>query len=161
MTVVSNTTPLNYLILVGEIEVLPALYREIWVPPAVVAELHASLSPFVVRDWVGSPPDWLTVGSPGAVSNAELSRLQAGEREAILLASSMNADLLLIDERLGRRHARGLGLRTAGTLAVLIEAGWQGFLDFEDALDRLMRTTFHGSADLFEQARRRYLGGSN
>lgn len=48
--------------------------------------------------------------------------LDQGEIEAILLARELAADLLLIDERLGRREARRLGIPVRGLLGVLIEA---------------------------------------
>jgi predicted nucleic acid-binding protein len=51
-----------------------------------------------------------------------LSDLDRGEAEVIALAQEISADLVVIDERLGRRHARRLGLRLTGTLGVLLKA---------------------------------------
>jgi len=41
MTAVSNTSPLNYLLLIGEARVLPALFGSLQVPAAVRDELPA------------------------------------------------------------------------------------------------------------------------
>ena len=41
MIVVSDTSPLNYLVLIEEVEVLPAVFGRVVVPPAVVEELQA------------------------------------------------------------------------------------------------------------------------
>src|SRR5436305_1244792 len=131
MIVVSNTTPLNYLVLIGEIHLAERLYSRILIPPAVLAELRASLSPESVREWALSPPSWLEIRVPGPVSESVLSRLQSGEREAILLADEVGADVLLMDERAGRREGEGRGIRVVGTLAVLMDAGWQGLVDFD------------------------------
>ena len=40
MTVVADTTPLNYLVLVNAIDVLPAMFGEVLTPQAVIGELN-------------------------------------------------------------------------------------------------------------------------
>ncbi len=50
---------------------------------------------------------------------ATCSRLAAGERGVIRLASALNADLVLMDERQARRLATSLGLSVAGSIAIL------------------------------------------
>jgi predicted nucleic acid-binding protein len=52
--VVSNTSPLNYLVLVGSAEVLPQLFRDVYAPPEVIAELLDPRTPEVVRRWAES-----------------------------------------------------------------------------------------------------------
>jgi predicted nucleic acid-binding protein len=159
MIVVSDTSPLNYLLLIGEIELLPRLYGRILVPPAVLDELRASASPAVVQAWSRTPPPWVETRAPGAESGSILPELQAGEREAILLAAEVGADLLLLDERAGWRAAQARGLLVAGTLAVLMNAGWRGLLDLDDALGRLRQTSFHATETLFQFVRQRYAAG--
>jgi len=54
--------------------------------------------------------------------------LDAGEAEAIVLALETRAELLLMDEHLGRETARHLGLRHTGLIGVLIEAKRKGLI---------------------------------
>ncbi len=49
MTAISDTTPLNYLVLIGAVDVLPQLFSTIHVPPSVIAELVHAKTPTVVR----------------------------------------------------------------------------------------------------------------
>ena len=62
MIVVSNTTPLNYLILIGSVDILHTLFDQVCVPPAVMTELQHSHTPGAVRAWVQASPSWLLVG---------------------------------------------------------------------------------------------------
>ena len=56
MIVVSDTTPLNYLILVDSVHVLPALFGRVYAPSAVITELSHRKTPEAVRNWAASPP---------------------------------------------------------------------------------------------------------
>jgi predicted nucleic acid-binding protein len=51
MVVVADTSPINYLVLIGQIDLLIRLYTRILIPPAVLAELKNPLAPKPVRDW--------------------------------------------------------------------------------------------------------------
>src|SRR5690348_8289392 len=124
MIVVSDTSPLNYLVLVGVIDVLPTLYREVCVPERVVVELRHAQAPAPVKAWVEMEHVWLRVLSPRRVD--VIPGLDAGETHAIALAIELRADRLLIDERKGRRAAARLGLAPVGTLGVLYEAAERG-----------------------------------
>ena len=64
VTVVSDTSPINYLNLIGEIEILPKLFGQIVVSPGVTVELQHDATPQAVREWIGSAPSWLIVRSP-------------------------------------------------------------------------------------------------
>ena len=68
--------------------------------------------------------------------------LDEGETAAIALAISLDADLLLMDDRKGVEVARGKGLRVTGTLGVLDLAAQRDLINFAQAVDRLRRTTF-------------------
>jgi predicted nucleic acid-binding protein len=147
MTVISNTTPLNYFALIDLQDILPALFGRVLIPEAVWHELSSSAAPQPVKDWLGTGPSWLDRRVVSQIS-PELQQLDPGEREAIALAQSVDATLVLLDERRGRRMARGLGLAVSGTLGVLDLAARRGLVDLEDALSRLERTTFRATPRL-------------
>src|SRR6266478_6379354 len=126
MVVVADTSPINYLVLIGQIEILPRLYSRILIPPAVLGELKHQVAPKPVRDWVANPPTWLEVLAPK--SSFTIAQLDLGESEAIALAMEMHAALLLIDEQAGPQEAARRGLKVAGTLSALDEADRAGFV---------------------------------
>ena len=80
MTVVSNTTPLNYLILTETVDVLPAIFGRVYVPSAVIDELSHPRSPAVVRAWVSTLPAWLTVQDPRRSTHLSSSALEKRRR---------------------------------------------------------------------------------
>lgn len=151
MIVVSDTSPICYLILIEQIELLPRLYGRVVIPMAVRDELADLRSPTSVQQWIAEPPDWLDVQSVDLVSDAELEDLDVGEQSAILLVEQLGADLLVIDEMLGRRIARSRGLRVTGLLGILQEANRLGWIDLPDVLNRLQKTTFRVSKGLIEK----------
>lgn len=116
--IVSDTTPLNYLVLIEAVGILPQLYERVVIPPAVKAELFDRDAPSSVREWVANSPSWLEVRSCTKKADPGLARLDPGEREAISLASELGASLLLMEERDGTAIARSLGLVVIGTLSV-------------------------------------------
>ena len=151
MIVIADTSPINYLILIGEIDVLPALYGRVLIPPSVLAELENPRTPPLVRMWIARPPIWLEVREPSHAGDPQLSHLGAGERDAIILAEELHAEQLLIDEAPGRKEANRRHLPLTGTLGVLREAAKQDLLDLMNAVMRLRKTTFYVSQTLFDR----------
>jgi predicted nucleic acid-binding protein len=99
--------------------VLPGLYQRVTIPPSVCEELGRSRTPEPVPIWIAQPPAWLEVRAPSGSPDAELARLDAGERDAILLAEELGADQIAIDEIRGRREAQRRNIPFTGTLGVL------------------------------------------
>jgi predicted nucleic acid-binding protein len=151
MIVIADTGPINYLILIGEIQVLPALYDRVLIPPSVNEELARSRAPEAVRLWIATPPVWLEVRTPSPSGDPGLTHLDAGERDAILLAEELHADQIIIDESRGRQEAKRRHLPFTGTLGILQAGAKQGLLDLKSALDRLRQTSFHISQDILDQ----------
>jgi len=85
MAVVADTSPIDYLVLIAQIDLLNQLYARILIPPAVLAELKHPAAPKPVRKWADNPPQWLEVLSPK--SSLILAQLDLGESEAISLAT--------------------------------------------------------------------------
>jgi predicted nucleic acid-binding protein len=153
MIVVSDTSPLNYLVLLGVEHVLPKLFGEVFVPPAVLAELARSETPVLVRRWASQPPDWLRLRAPASIM-AGLD-LDLGETEAISLFIELKADSLLIDDRKGRRAAAVRGLTTIGTLTMLEIAAQNGLVSLPVMIERLSCTNFRASRSMLDEALKR------
>jgi predicted nucleic acid-binding protein len=147
--VISNTTPVNYLVLIDQIDVLRHLYARVMIPQAVFRELQDEGTPEKVKEWVTSHPEWLEVRMVSAPLDPVLAFLDVGEREAISLASELQADALIIDEPDGREAAQRQGLRVIGTLRVLYDVAEAGLCELEQAYDRLQQMTFRAHPRLF------------
>ena len=145
--VVADTSPLNYLVLIHQINLLPDLYGRVLIPESVLEELSATETPQLVRNWATTLPEWIEV-SPTPIEHAGLNRLHAGERDAISLALTAHADAVLLDERRGRQEAENRGLKPIGTLGVLVAAHKRGLIDLRATIDALRQTSFHASPKL-------------
>jgi len=151
--VVSDTSPIRYLVLIGEGDLLRRLYSRILIPQAVHAELQIPNTPDEVRAWVLAAAPWVDVipASQNPSESLVTASLDAGERAAIALALDRKADLLLMDERAGVEEARRLGLTATGTLGILARGAERGLIDLPGALERLRRTNFRIRPEILEQ----------
>lgn len=148
MIVVADTSPLNYLILLQQPEILAKLYGRVVAPTAVLVELQHPDAPESVRTWAAAPPSWIEVVIAKKIDPTLAPELGAGEREAISVALELRADLLLIDERIGRQAAAARQLQVAGTLAVLLRAGLLDMVDFPSALREIQLLGFRVSREI-------------
>lgn len=155
MIVVSDTSPLNYLVLIDLQHILPELFERILIPVAVRDELQSAGAPEAIARFMAAAPAWLETRQVSEV-DPKLKHLDRGEREAITLAASLSAGSVLIDERKGRLVARERGLAVSGTLGVIDLAARRGLVDFSDALLRLESTTFRASPRLMARIRERF-----
>ena len=154
--VVSNTSPLNYLIQIGAIDLLPRIHQEIHVPARVVEELRDPAAPDAVRAWAGATPSWLKIDREERFIPGSLAHLHSGEAAAIALSLDLSASLLLIDDLDGRVASRASGLVVMGTLGVLDAAACQGLANFRSLLDSLLGTNFRAPRTLVESLRERH-----
>ena len=122
MIVVSDTSPILNLAAVDKLRLLRDLYTEIVVPPAVQREL--------VRNGIQFDLKWTRVVAAQDQTEVAALReqLDPGEAEAIVLAAELDAKLLLVDEKRGRRIAIDRGLEVTGLLGVLPEAKARGLI---------------------------------
>ena len=148
MIVVADTTPLNYLILIDSIDIVPRLYGRVTVPQAVFDELRDAKALSAVRRWVAGAPAWVEVRQAIGSQDARLRRLGPGEREVIVLAEQLQTDSIIVDDLAARREANRRNLRVIGTLTVLYEAAGAGLLDFPGTVQKLVRAGFHASPAL-------------
>ena len=123
MIVVSNTSPIFYLSTIGQLDLLRQLYNEVVIPKAVFNEItnvgntDASANIVPTLNWVKTQS-----ATDQAFVNRLRTELDPGEAEAIALAVELNANRLLMDERLGRAAAMRVGLQVTGVLGILIAA---------------------------------------
>jgi predicted nucleic acid-binding protein len=150
--VVADTGPLNYLILIEAAEVLPTLFEQILIPTAVYNELAHDDAPSNVRAFIARKPAWLEVrpNPPSSGDDALDAMLDEGERAAIALATSIAADLVLMDDRAGVAVARKYGLAVTGTLGVLDLAARRGLIDLGIAFSKLKATNFRCSPAIMD-----------
>jgi predicted nucleic acid-binding protein len=154
VTVVSDTSVLRYLVTLGQADLLPRRFGKLLLPPEVADECRHASSPAALRTFIDSPPGWISIESAPLLAVPGLERLDCGESAAIRLALHRKADLLLIDERVGRGVAASAGLRVSGTLGVLADAAERGWLDFDLHVQRLMaETNFRVSPEVIDAVR--------
>lgn len=156
--VIADTGPINYLVLIGNIDLLPVLFERVVLPSAVRAELADPDAPPSVRNWIAAPPAWLDVQEMPArqFEQASVEGLDEGEAAAIALAIWLDADLVLMDDRRGVIVARGKGLRVTGTLGVLDLAAERGLVNFAQAANRLRRTNFRIPEELLDSLMKKH-----
>jgi uncharacterized protein len=142
LIVISDTSPILNLARIGRPELLPALYHQVIIPPAVHEELIASKRDLPPAIDLASEP-WLTVATPKNQAKVRELRedLDPGEAEAIVLAIERRADLLLVDERRARRVATSAGLTVTGLLGTVARAKRAGLISLaKPVLDELVQT---------------------
>ena len=144
MPVVSNTSPILNLAIIGQLELIRQQFGQVQIPLAVLSELK------VLEDRPGSKEiqaavdtGWIKVQEVSSQLSVQLLQqvLDLGESEAITLAIDLKADRILLDERDGRKIAKSLGLKVTGVLGILLRAKQEGELSsLPDAIDALVKT---------------------
>ena len=155
MLVISDTSPICYLVLIGEIDILAQLYHQVLIPQIVQEELSHKESPNLVQNWINDPPRWLIIKNIDISGSPDLEVLDPGETAAILLAKKENANLIIIDDGLGRKIASNRGLKITGLLGVLEQAASQNLIDLPDVISRLQKTSFRASSSLLNSLLKR------
>lgn len=154
MLVVADSSPINILVRIECVKVLPRLFGGVLVPPEVAAELAHPQTPDSVRRFIASPPSWLEVRAATLIER--IPPLDRGEEAAISLAREVHADALLIDERDGRKAALIRGVAIIGTIGLLEKAATQQLVDLGEVMDRLRQSDFRIDPRLVHDALRRY-----
>jgi uncharacterized protein len=129
--VVSDTSAIANLIMVGQVHLLPALFGRVIIPDVVYQELLANGVNHPVTQTVQNV-NWLEIQSVNDTQQViQLERdlkLDSGEANAIVLALELQATQLLMDERKGRNEAKRLGLKITGILGILLAAKQGGLI---------------------------------
>lgn len=163
MIVVADTTPIISLIKSRQLDLLQKLFEVVYIPEAVYKELTENERYFdeacIIKEC-----DYIKVKRVENKSAIEilrnLSGLDAGESEAIVLASAMNSDVLLMDEHKGRRIAIQMGITITGTIGILSQAFNENILTMEEVESCIMclqKNHIRISESLFHKLRE-YIG---
>ena len=156
MIVVADTSPLCYLILIEEVNLLSSLFNSILIPQAVFHELKAEGAPKEVKEWMNHLPDWVKVTSVKQINDFGLDSLHSGEREAIMVAEEIKANLIILDEKAARKIAKARGLNVTGLLGILEIATSKKLIDLPTVIARLQKTNFRASPHLLNKLLAKY-----
>jgi predicted nucleic acid-binding protein len=152
--VVSDTSVLCYLALLGRLDVLGSLFKEVVIPGAVLRECLHPGAPRTLREVMSSPPAFFKVNADEPLALPETASLDSGEAAAIAIAwQHRSGSLLLLDEKRGRSVARSLGLRMRGTLGIVVEGHRRGLLEFEATTAALRQHGFRIASTTLALAR--------
>jgi len=128
--IVSDSTTLIILFDMERIELLENLFEVVYIPPIVFDEINVKYPVLL--------PPFMRIKQ---VKDMELFDtlkilLDLGESEAIALAKEMDLSII-IDEKRGRKIAKGMGLKVIGLLGVVYLNVKKGFLTKDEAISFL------------------------
>ena len=138
--IVVNTTPLISLCYLERLDLLKLLYGNISIAQAVYDEITAKPDS-IANVQINAAQKWINVVK---IKNEMAkvfykSQLHDGEVETMILAKELNADLLIIDDKNAKKHAKYLGLNVTGTLGVLLKAKELGYItSIRPLIDKLL-----------------------
>lgn len=154
MIVVSDTSVLINLAWINQLDVLQKLYGEVYIPNAVWDEIAIAGAGQPGAKEVQTAA-WIKQQSPQnrTLVKSLQQNFDLGESEAIALALEINADLLLMDERLDGATANYFNLKVTGLIGVLIVAKQQNHVTLiKPLLDQLRSGAgFYISDALYQQ----------
>jgi predicted nucleic acid-binding protein len=146
MIVVSDASPLITLSRLNRLDILPALYGSVFIPPDVYNELTQRAAKIGVADAFAKTSQWLHIQAPLVITS--YPGLHPGETAAIALAKELNVDLLIIDEKSGRKFAAREQVKFIGTIGVFEDAADAGLLDLASTFSQLKPLSFHVTQEL-------------
>ncbi len=140
--VIADTSCLILLGKIDELQILPALYKNIYTTQAVADEFGSAL------------PDWIVIRNPNAVPSFGI-KIDKGEATAIALAIETKDATLIIDDIKGRKIAERLKLKYTGTIGVLKRAKQEGLIvSLKDILNKVQQTNFRVSQKIIDDSLR-------
>lgn len=155
--VVSDSSPLNYLALLSDFDLLRQIYGTVVIPPAVYREVVERGAGYPVRDAVlAALGEWVILAqAPDPAKVQPLlrdHRLDLGEGEAIIVAEALGGAPLLMDERQGVSCARSRGMTVIRTPMIYAQAKILGLIgSVRDKLDALRLRGFRLADRHYEQ----------
>jgi predicted nucleic acid-binding protein len=125
--IISNTTPILSLLKIDKLDLLKELYGIVIVPFAVYQEIEEGKEKPYYQDLTSL--DWIEIRNIKNPDSREyLIDLDDGEAEVLVLAKEINADLVILDEIMGRRYAKQFKINLTGTIGILLKAKENGLI---------------------------------
>lgn len=155
MIVISNTSPISGLAEIGQLDLVRELFGTIIIPDAVRNELTAKGGQHAGSKAVDL--EWISTRSVSNQVMVDVLRgdLDVGEAEVLALAIELSADLVILDERRGRKVAARLGITSIGCVGILLHAKEDGLIsEVLPCVKQLRDTGFWMSAGLEESIRK-------
>jgi hypothetical protein len=158
--IVADTGPIIGLAKIGRISLLKKLATEVLIPPFVHKELYGKIG--LESDQIDlALSDFINVVDLESlelkVDEQPLINLGQGEKQSILLASTLQGDaLLLIDDRAGRQAAQSLNISMIGLVGFLLLSKEQGFIDNVGSLLQELRDAGYWLSDEVIAAARKF-----
>jgi predicted nucleic acid-binding protein len=124
--VIANTTPVLSLLKLNRLNLLRDLYGTVIIPQAVYHEIETGKDMSSYTDL--TQISWIKIERIHKVSFYPFD-LDAGEAEVLILAHEQQADLVILDEAIGRMYAKLMNLKLTGTIGILLKAKTQGLIE--------------------------------
>ena len=151
MVIVSDTSPVIALALCNKLDLLDKLFDRVCIPQAVFNELAVPDKPGAIEIVEWARDKIVSVKNTDVVKALSLN-LDLGESEALSLYWETSADFLLIDEKRGRNIAHRNGVKTIGTVGILLSAKQRGLITLvKPFLNVLMHNGYRISDSLYNQ----------
>jgi len=158
MKIISDSSPLMALSAIGRLHLLKEEFGGIIVPDAVWTEitvdgkLKKGTNDILRAEWIKIEQ----VKNQFLVKSLKKD-IDYGESEAIALAVEMNADLILLDDKMARSVASNFELNILGTMGILVRARKKGLVQqLQPEIDNLLvLANFRLSHELIKLALRK------
>lgn len=147
MIIVSDTTPLRYLIEIEKVHILENLFGKVIIPEKVAEELQRPKTPQKVKDWMEEHPSWLDVRKADTSLFTPTKKIGEGEREAFALALELRADAVLLDDKGAAVEAARHNILSIPTFTILEQAAARNLIDLPATVDQMRSTTFRLPSD--------------
>jgi len=153
--VVSNTTPIIALAKINKLEILEYLFGRIYISEGVYKELISNKKFIFEIEQITKSSFIITkeVKNRLAVELVQkMHGLNIGESESIILFKELGGDLLIMDEKKGRKVASSLDIKLTGTLGILLKAKQEGIIiELKPILEKLIESNIRISHELYKE----------
>jgi len=147
---VVNTSPLVFWGNLGRLELLRHEGREVYIPRAVAEEI-AEKPAAAARAVQAACATWMQVRNVTDQTAVTLvqAALHKGEAEAIVLATELHVERLVLDDQDAWRFAARCGVKIIGTLGILLAAKQRGaIVSLREEIDALIALGFRVNPQL-------------